>query len=180
MNVTHDQVHCHWKWQCYFPLFSSFVNRIKASLPNNAMVWQQRLPHLMPGDHFLSGNLNGKVLATSPCDPEEHIRAYMTWINGCSSSLGSYLAMVNRTCRTCSTAVRICVEIRGGQKIILPIITKVSLDIPENDWSQICTLPFRCTIILKLKWDFCNLNCLTISCILMTGCTKMKLVNSDI
>ena len=50
----------------------SFVNRIKASLPN-AMVWLQRLPHLMSGDHFLSGNLNDKVLATSPCDPEDDI-----------------------------------------------------------------------------------------------------------
>ena len=59
------------------PRFASFVNRIKASLSNNAMVWLQRLPHLMPDDHFLSGNLNDKVLATSPCDPEDPNRAYL-------------------------------------------------------------------------------------------------------
>ena len=59
-------------------LFASFVNRIKASLPNNAMVWLQRLPLLIPGDHFLTGNLNDKVLATSPCGPEDHIWAYLT------------------------------------------------------------------------------------------------------
>ena len=47
-------------------------------MPNSAMVWLQRLPLLMPGDHFISGNLNDKVLATSPCDPEDHIRAYLT------------------------------------------------------------------------------------------------------
>ena len=106
MYVTHDRAHCHWRWQCHFPLFASFVNRIKASLPNNAMVWLQRLPHLIPGDHFLSWNLNDKVLATSPCDPEDHIRVYLTWINACSSCLGNYLAIWwARTCRTCSTAV---------------------------------------------------------------------------
>ena len=90
------------------------MNRIKALLPNNAMVWLQRLPHLMPGDHFLSGNLNDKVLATSPCDPEDHIRAYLTCINGCSSCLGYYLAMVSQDMQDMLHRCQLCVEIRGG------------------------------------------------------------------
>ena len=114
MYVTHDRAHCHWRWQCHFSLFASFVNRIKASLPNNAMVSLQRLPHLMPGDHFLSGNLDDKVLATSPCDPEDHIRAYLTWINGCSSCLGNYLAMVSQDKQDMLHRCQLCVEIRGG------------------------------------------------------------------
>ena len=75
----------------------------------------------MPGDHFLSGILNDNVLATSPCDPEDHIRAYLTLINGCSSCLGNYLAMESRTC---STAVSFAlksevdnVEDVGAQKV---------------------------------------------------------------
>ena len=53
-----------WMIRCcnLFPLIASFVNRINASLPNNAMMWLQWLSHLMPGDHLLSGNLNDKVL----------------------------------------------------------------------------------------------------------------------
>ena len=50
--VTHDRVHCHRRWKCHFPLFASFANWINASLPNNAMVWLQRMSHLMPGDLF--------------------------------------------------------------------------------------------------------------------------------
>ena len=49
MYATHDRVHCHWRWQCHFPLFASFAIWINASLPNNAMVWPS---HLMPGDNF--------------------------------------------------------------------------------------------------------------------------------
>ena len=138
----HDRVHCHWRWQCHVPLLASFVIRIKVSLPNNAIGWLQRLPHLMPGDHFLSGNLNDKVLATSPCDPEDHLPAYLSWINGCSSCLGNYLAMLSQDMlHPC----QLCVELRWGgyicwrcgctkgpeQKIILPIITKVNLNIPH-------------------------------------------------
>ena len=26
MYVTHDRVHCHWRWQCHIPLFASFGN----------------------------------------------------------------------------------------------------------------------------------------------------------
>ena len=26
MYVTHDRVHCHWRWQCHIPLFASFRN----------------------------------------------------------------------------------------------------------------------------------------------------------
>ena len=40
------------------------------------MVWLQRLSHLMPDCQviiFLSGNLNSKVLATSPHDLEDHL-----------------------------------------------------------------------------------------------------------
>ena len=44
---------------------------LKAPLQNNAMVWLLRLFHIMPCDHFLSGNLNTKVLATSHCDLED-------------------------------------------------------------------------------------------------------------
>ena len=50
MSVMHDRVHCHSRWQCHVPLFASFTNLIKASLPNSAMVWLQRLSHLMAGD----------------------------------------------------------------------------------------------------------------------------------
>ena len=49
------RVHCHWRWQCHDPLFASFDNWIKASLPNSVMAWLLKLSHLMPGDHFLSG-----------------------------------------------------------------------------------------------------------------------------
>ena len=52
MYVTHDRVHCHCRWQCHYPLFASFANWINASLPNNAMVWLQRMSHLMWGDVF--------------------------------------------------------------------------------------------------------------------------------
>ena len=52
MYVTHDRVHCHWRWQCHYPLFASFANWINASLPNNAMVWLQGMSHLMRGDLF--------------------------------------------------------------------------------------------------------------------------------
>ena len=45
MSVTHDRVHCHWRWQCYFSLLASFEIWINASLPNNAILW-------LPGDHF--------------------------------------------------------------------------------------------------------------------------------
>ena len=114
MNVMHDRVHCHWRWQCHIPPFASLVNRIEASLPNSAMVWLQRSPHLMPGDHFLSGILNDNVLATSPCDPEDHIRAYLTWINGCSSCLGNYLAMESQDMQDMLHCCQLCVEIRGG------------------------------------------------------------------
>ena len=102
------------KMECHFPLFASFVNRIKASLPNNAMVWLQRLPRLMPGDQFLSGKLNYKVPAISPCVPEPHIRAYLTWINGCSSCVGNYLAMVSQLMQDMLHRCQLCVEIRGG------------------------------------------------------------------
>ena len=57
---------------------------IKASLPYNAIVSLQRLSHLMPVDHFFSGNLNNKVLATSPCDLEDHLRTFdmLYWMFG--------------------------------------------------------------------------------------------------
>ena len=64
MYVTHDRVHCHWRWHCQFPLFASFANWINASLPtwpNNAIVSLQRWSHLMPVDHIFSENLNNKL-----------------------------------------------------------------------------------------------------------------------
>ena len=102
MYVTHDRVHCHWRWQYQFPLFASFSKWIKASLPNNAIVSLQRLSHLMPVDHFFSGNLNNKVLATFPCDLEDHYFAHI-W-----HDLLEVWVIIwqwwDRTCRTCSIA----------------------------------------------------------------------------
>ena len=40
----------------------------KSVIAKQCMVWLLNLFHLMPCDHFLSGNLNNRVLATSPCD----------------------------------------------------------------------------------------------------------------
>ena len=96
-----------------YPTFCKFSESDK-KLPNSAMVWLQRSPHLMPGDHFLSGILNDNVLATSPCDPEDHIRAYLTWINGCSSCLGNYLAMESQDMQDMLHRCQLCVEIRSG------------------------------------------------------------------
>ena len=120
-----------------FSLFASFVNWIKVSLPNNAMVWLQRLSHLMPGDHFFCGNLNDNVLATYPSDLEDHSGIF-DMSNGC---LGNYLAMVRQDmhaghapslsalCRNQWWICWRCGCIKGPwQKIILPIITKAKVD----------------------------------------------------
>ena len=96
------------------PTFCKFCELDKSLIAINAMVWLQRLSHLMPGDHFLSGNLNDKVLATSPYDPEDHIRAYLTWINWCSSCLRNYLAVVSQDMQNMLHRCQLCVEIRGG------------------------------------------------------------------
>ena len=55
----------------------------------------------MPGDHFLSGNLNDKVLATSPCDPEDIGHELMD-VHHVWAIIWLWRA---RTCTTCSTAV---------------------------------------------------------------------------
>ena len=61
-----------------YPTFCKFCESDKSLIAKQCNGVLQRLPHLMPGDHFLSGILNDNVLATSSCDPEDHIRAYLT------------------------------------------------------------------------------------------------------
>ena len=99
------------RWPCNFPLFASCVNWMKASLPHNAMVWLRRLSHLMSDDHFLSRTLNDTALATSTCDPEDHISAYWTGING---YFGKYLAMVRQDMQDMLLRCHLCVEMRVG------------------------------------------------------------------
>ena len=89
--VTHDRVHCHWRWQCHDPLFASFDNWIKAPLTNSVMVWLLKLSHLMPGDHFLSGNIWIARCLQLLLVLLTIFRAYLTWISG---YLGIYLAIV--------------------------------------------------------------------------------------
>ena len=38
MYVTHDQVHCHWRWQCHVPLFASFGNWDRRLCTVNAFI----------------------------------------------------------------------------------------------------------------------------------------------
>ena len=52
------------------------VLRIGLSLPNTAIVSLQRLLHLKPVDYFFSGNFKDKMLATYPCNLEDHMRRF--------------------------------------------------------------------------------------------------------
>ena len=110
--ILHHECHA---WPSTLPLkmtmscltFCKFCKLDKSVIAKkNAMVWLLRLCHLMPFDHFLSGNLNVRVLATS----------FVIW--------GSFMyfwhelmdvwAIIwpwwGRTFRTCSTAVRFALK----------------------------------------------------------------------
>ena len=97
----------------------------------------------MPVDHFFSGNLNNRMLATFPCDLEDHLRTFDTiywlfWViiwlwwdmAGHPPSLSALCW--NQTgwiCWRCALCWNHGPYIKGpGQKIILPIITKTNLD----------------------------------------------------
>ena len=111
---------CH-AWPSTLPLKMtvSYPTFCKFSESDKSLIAKQcngvaRDRHISCHDHFLSGILNDNVLATSPCDHEDHIRAYLTWINGCSSCLGNYLAMESQDMQDMLHRCQLCVEIRGG------------------------------------------------------------------
>ena len=170
LYVTHDWVHCHWRWQCHFPVFASFGNLIKAPLPNNATVRLLRLFHLMPCDHILSGNLNNMVLATSPSDLQDIscIIEMNWWIFGQLSGYGEtgYSGHApplsdlrwNQRWKCWSRG-----SMKGrGQNKFLPIITKSNLDnlqwLPKllnaisvcHVWSELAMRSIHCSLPSQL------------------------------
>ena len=111
MSCMTEYINCHWRWQCHVPLFASFVNRIKASLPN--MHCNGEAAEIATS-HSCQVIISFLEIWTTRClqlllvilRSEDYIWSYLTWINWCSSCLGNYLAIWwARTCRTCSTAV---------------------------------------------------------------------------
>ena len=108
MYVTHDRVHLPLKMTMSVSLFASFANWIKASLPNNAIVSLQRLSHLMPVDHFFSGNF----------EQQGACNFATLWSGGSFAHIWHDLLDVwliiwlwwDRTCRTCSIAVSFVLE----------------------------------------------------------------------
>ena len=114
--VTHDRVHCHWRWQCHDPLFACFDNWIKAPLTNSVMVWLLKLSHLMPGewgDQFLSGKFWIARYLQLLLVLLRIFRAYLTRI---SRYLGIYLHGHGKTGPSGYMLHRcqLCVEISGG------------------------------------------------------------------
>ena len=82
---------CH-AWPITLPLkmtmsvsiFCKFCELDKSIIAKQRIVLLQRLSHLMSVDHFFSGKLNNKVLATFPCDLEDHLCTFdmIYWMFG--------------------------------------------------------------------------------------------------
>ena len=104
MYVTHDRVHCHWRWQCQFPLFASFANWIKASLPNYTSVSLQSAEVVT--SHASWSFLFWKFEQQRACN-------FSLWSGGSFAHIWHDLLDVwvivwlwwDRTCKTCSIAV---------------------------------------------------------------------------
>ena len=112
MYVTHDRVHCHWRWQCQLSLFASLAIWINASLPNNDM--NGVVPEIVTSNARWSFSFL-KIWTTRYLQLVlvmwRIIRVYLKWINGC---FGNYLAMVRRDIQDMLHRCQICIEIRGG------------------------------------------------------------------
>ena len=61
-----------------------FLQVLRSVIAKQCIVSLQRLSNLMPVGHFFSLNLNNKVLATFPCDLEDHLRTFdmIYWMFG--------------------------------------------------------------------------------------------------
>ena len=64
-----------------YPTFWKFSESDKSLIAKQCNGVAAEIAKSHAGDHFLSGILNDNVLATSPCDPEDHIWAYLTFMN---------------------------------------------------------------------------------------------------
>ena len=166
MYVTHDRVHCHWRWLCHIPLFASFENWMKAS--SNAMVWLLRLSHLLPGVNFLSGNLI-KVFENSPCDLEDHVWSiiWLWW---------------DRTCRICSIVVTFALKSEEGMLKMWVHKTTRAENNPSNHyqskyWSlAMLTQTFKCNFsvsCLIIRHSFIWITIESIHCRLLSQFSKL-------
>ena len=94
MYVTHDGVHCLWRWQCNFPLFASVCKLDKSVIATqcNGVAAEIVGYHAMWSFPFWKFEQQG-ACNLSLWSWGSFMHAYLIWINGC---LDNYLAMVRQ------------------------------------------------------------------------------------
>ena len=115
--------------------------------PQDRRLWS----HLMPVDHFFSGNLNNKVLATFPCDLEDHLRTFdmIYWMFGWLS--GYVVLQIGETipsnCSNWEKSVKIGTEV-GLCILKTSRLGTISVSVPKSNMAAKFKMAAFCTQIL--------------------------------